>query len=212
MKNIFYFLLFTSLISCSDKKLPFFEPFQNEEETTIDKDLPFLGRETIDGKYKVPNFVGLTQSGDTLTQDDLKGKPYIAEFFYVSCPSICPLVKSQLLKMYNKKEFVNLAFVSFTLAPNQDTPKVLRKYATDLEVDTKRWTFVNVNFDEIYDLANGYLIAAVSERNEDGEIPHDGRIVLVDEEGHLRATCRATDKEQIALFKKQVINYIEQKK
>lgn len=214
-KLILALLTVIGLSACSQTQLPFFEPSNNSEATNstiADKELPFLGRETTEGKYKVPGFVGITQSGDTITQNTLKGHPYIAEFFYVSCPSICPLVKSQLLKMYKDETFKNLKFVSFTLAPTQDTPAVLKKYANDLEVNTDQWVFVNVDFDQVYTLANGYLVAALPEKTEDGEIPHDGRIVLIDEEGHLRATCRATDKEQIELFKQQVANYISHHK
>ena len=75
---------------------------------------------------------------------------------------------------------------------------------------SNQWTFVNVNFEEIYKLANGYLIAALPERTSDGEIPHDGRIVLIDENGHLRATCQATDIKEVEKFKSQVKNYLEQ--
>ena len=205
MKNIFY-LVIIGLFSCGDANLPFYEPADASLAKKVT--LPFLGRETVEGKYKVPNFTGTTQFDDTLTQSGLKGKPYVAEFFYVSCPSICPLVKSQLIKMYKDDEFADLKFVSFTLAPEQDTPKILKQYASDLEVLSKRWLFVNVDFEEIYQLANGYLIAAVAERTDDGEIPHDGRIVLVDENGHLRATCQATDKEAVKKFKKQVQSYL----
>ncbi len=206
MKNFFY-LLILGLFSCSDGNLPFYEP-SNNDKALKNVELPFLGRETIEGKYKVPDFNGITHLNDSLTQVDLKGKPYVAEFFYVSCPSICPLVKSQLIKIYKDEAFSKLRFVSFTLAPEQDTPKVLKQYATDLEILSDRWTFVNVDFEEIYKLANGYLIAAVPERTDDGEIPHDGRIVLVDENGHLRATCQATDREAVKKFKVQVKNYL----
>tara|TARA_B100000809_G_scaffold199477_1_gene199477 strand:- start:591 stop:1184 length:594 start_codon:yes stop_codon:yes gene_type:complete len=192
MKNFIYLTIIVTAFSCGSSKI----------------DLPFIGQETVQGKYQVPNFVGITQNGDTLCQKDLKGQPYVAEFFYVSCPSICPLVKSNLIKMYNEDDFSSLKFVSFTLAPEQDTPQVLQQYASDLGVLSDQWTFVNVNFEEIYKLANGYLIAAVPEKTEDGEIPHDGRIVLVDENGHLRATCQATDIKELENFKKQVKNYL----
>jgi protein SCO1/2 len=194
MKHIYCLLLSLTLFSCNSSK----------------DELPFLGQATKQGKYKVPEFIGLTHNGDTITQQDLKGKPYIAEFFYVSCPSICPIVKSNLIKMYHEDGFHDLKFVSFTLAPEQDTPQVLKQYATDLEVLSNQWTFVNVNFEEIYKLANGYLIAALPERTSDGEIPHDGRIVLIDENGHLRATCQATDIKEVEKFKSQVKNYLEQ--
>jgi protein SCO1/2 len=195
MKYITYLIALLSLISCKQEYV----------------ELPYLGNETEEGKYKVPEFTGTTTEGKTLTQLDLKGQPYIAEFFYVSCPSICPLVKSNLVKMYKEESFSNLKFVSFTLAPEQDTPKVLKQYASDLNVLSDQWTFVNVNFEEIYKLANGYLIAALPERDSNGDIPHDGRIVLVDEDGHLRATCQATDKKEMEKFKETVTSYLHRK-
>ena len=193
MKHLIYLPIFMLVFSCGTTKI----------------ELPFLGQETVEGKYEVPEFNGMTQNGTSITQAELKGKPYIAEFFYVSCPSICPLVKSNLVKMYKDSDFSNLNFVSFTLAPEQDTPQVLKQYASDLGVLSEQWTFVNVDFEEIYKLANGYLIAAVPERTEENEIPHDGRIVLVDENGHLRATCQATDIKELERFKKQVKNYTD---
>lgn len=199
------------VLSCGGNgELPFYEPSNEEEQKVKQEELPFLGRATEKGEYQVAGFVGVTQDGDTINQNRLKGKAYVAEFFYVSCPDVCPLVKSQLVKMYHDEEsFSEMNYVSFTLAPNQDTPLVLKKYAEDLGVDTKRWTFVNCEFRDVYILANSYLVAAVPERTENGEIQHDGRIVLVDGEGHLRATCKATDKKAMEMFKDQVRQFLK---
>ena len=132
------------------------------------------------------------------------------EFFYVSCPSVCPIVKSHLVKLYNDPAFSEVNFISFSLAPEYDTPAVLNQYATDLGVNDGRWTFVNVPFKDVYKLANSYLVAAVPERTEDGEIQHDGRIVLIDANGHIRATCKATEQDEVEKFKENVKIYLSQ--
>jgi protein SCO1/2 len=160
--------------------------------------------------YSVAHFEGSDQKGNRFTSQDLLGKPYLVEFFYVSCPSICPIVKSHLVKLYNDDDFVEIDFVSFTLAPEFDSPKILNQYASDLGVNDGSWTFVNVPFKEVYPLANSYLVAALPERTADGEIEHDGRIVLIDAQGHIRATCKATEAENVAKFKDDVKTFLAQ--
>lgn len=170
-------------------------------------ELPYFTME--DGVKRVPgDFIGVNQEGDTVSQKDLLGKPYIVEFFYVSCPTICPVVKSRLVSMYEDERFNKLNFVSFTLAPDFDSVSVLKKYGDDLGISVDRWQLINVPFTQVYDLSKSYLVAAVEERTEDGEIEHDGRIVLIDSEGYMRAQCKATQLDELEKFKDQVDSFL----
>ena len=171
--------------------------------------LPYFTLE--DGSKRVPSsFIGVNQVGDTVSQNDLLGKPYIVEFFYVNCPTICPVVKSRLVDIYEDDDFSKLNFVSFTLAPDFDTVAVLRDHADRLGISVDRWQLINVPFDKVYNLSHSYLVGAVKERNIDGEIDHDGRIILIDADGFMRAQCKATDDEDLMIFKEKVSRFLNE--
>ena len=184
--KVLFFVLLLAMVGCKERT-----------------ELPFFTLE--DGSKRVPSsFTGVNQLGDSVSQKDLLGKPYIVEFFYVNCPTICPVVKTRLVDIYEDDDFNKLNFVSFTLAPDFDTIAVLKDHADRLGISVDRWQLVNVSFSEVYDLSHSYLIAALEERNIDGEIDHDGRIIFIDANGYMRAQCKATDNEDLEIFKDKV--------
>jgi len=160
--------------------------------------LPFIGpTKIVNGdtlKHKIPTFELTNQNGDATTNNDLLGNIYVADFFFTSCPSICPKVKIEMLKIYD--EFVNepeFKMVSHTMDPKNDTPEKLKNYAKNLGVDTKKWTFLTGDKDELLDLSNeGYFIAAMEDENSPGGFDHSGRIMLIDKEGHIRGYSLGT--------------------
>jgi protein SCO1/2 len=151
--------------------------------------LPYLGAQ---GKKPVPAFSLPDQEGKTVSSKSLAGKVYVTDFFFATCPGICPKMQSELLRVY--KQFANnpnVVFVSFTIDPEHDTQPVLADYARRLGVNTpsSTWRFVRTpDRPEAYKLANNYLAAAETDLKAPGGIAHSGALALVDDQGYVRGT------------------------
>ena len=175
----FLFLLFTAC--------------KNNQQT-----LPFLGETIVENGKEIHHKVGqinhYTQDSTLLTNKDLEQYIYVADFFFTSCPSICPKVAKEMLRIYNEvSDNPNVKLVSFTIDPKRDTPERLRLYAENLGVDHKKWLFVTGDKDETFELANTFFVAAFEDAESPGGFDHSGKILLIDKEGHVRSFSEGTD-------------------
>ncbi|TAE90465.1 MAG: SCO family protein, partial [Runella slithyformis] len=140
----------------------------------------------------------------------VKGKIYVADFFFTTCPTICPVMKRQMLKVYQKfKGDPDIVFLSHSIDPAHDTPAVLKKYADELGVTGKQWQFLTGNRTQIYDISKSYLVAQTpaEDSTAEGGFVHDGTFILIDKQGRVRATNQpytVIDKEGI---KQQLLRY-----
>ena len=169
--------------------------------------LPILGeRETIkkivDGKevvdtvyHTIPDFKFVNQNGDTVTAQNFNDKIYVADFFFTTCPTICPVMKKQMKKVYEKFKGENeVAILSHTIDPDHDTPSVLKKYATDLGVTSTQWMFVTGQREKIYEIGEKqYLVVAGADSTAPGGYIHSGAFVLVDKQKRVRGMYNGTD-------------------
>jgi protein SCO1/2 len=137
-----------------------------------------------------PRFKFLNQEGKMISNDSYKGKVYVLEFFFTSCPSICPKMNQSMLAIENK--FFgnpNFGIVSITIDPDQDTPQVLKEHAKILGVKSANWNFLTGNKEEILALANkGFNLFAAENNKVKGGFEHSGLFALIDEKGNIR--CR----------------------
>lgn len=145
--------------------------------------------------YRIPDFSFITQYGDTVTREDMKGKIYVASFFFTSCPTVCPNMNFHLKQVHDRLiAFKNIYFLSHSIDP-YDTPEVLRDYAKfDLQLqNSNKWIFVTGEQDEVLNMADEYFLAASvdSARADHGGYAHSEKVVLVDWEGRIR--CRKDD-------------------
>lgn len=165
----------------------------------VDKQpLPKLGNVVIENGDTIYHTVGqfnlLNQDSLLVDNSILKGNIYISDFFFLNCPTICPKVMKQMLRLYIRYEDnPTIKLVSHTLDPKRDTPSALKQYATNLDVDHSKWLFLTGNKDHIYDIKNDYFIAATEDSDVPGGITHSGQIILVDKEGHVRSFAEGTD-------------------
>ncbi|WP_029035836.1 SCO family protein [Salinimicrobium terrae] len=140
-------------------------------------------------KKKVPPFEFIDQHGDTITNKDYEGKVYIAEFFFSTCPTICPIMKDNLVQVqdvFSKNEDFGIA--SFSIDPQHDTPQVLQEYAVNNNITHPNWHLLTGERDDIYDLANsGFNIYAGEDENAEGGFAHSGYFALVDRDGYIRS-------------------------
>lgn len=141
------------------------------------------------GRKKVPDFKFVNQDGDTITNKDYLGKVYVVEFFFTTCPSICPIMSENLVDIQNKlKGNENFGIVSITIDPEHDTPRVLKEYAEEHKVTNPNWNFLTGDRKVIYDMANiGFGIFADEDETVPGGFAHSGLFALIDKEGYVRS-------------------------
>ena len=147
----------------------------------LDKDgpLPILGnRDIIDGDtiyHTVPDFSFTNQFGETVTPKTFEGQAYIVDYFFTSCPTICPKVKQQQLRLYDTyNNHPKLSFLSVSIDTKYDTVERLADFAKRLEVDKGNWHFVTGDKDMIYDNALGFFHVAIENEESPGGYDHDG--------------------------------------
>lgn len=174
-------LLFT-IISCSNPS----------------KKLPVLGNSTITGKDtiypKIKNFSFIDQDSTIVTNATFRDKIYIADFIFLSCPTICPKMTTQLSSVYAVyKNNPSVYFLSHTIDPKNDSIPRLKAFANNLGVN-KRWHFVTGNRDDIFKLATeSYFATVYPDAKEPGGYVHSGGLLLVDKNRHIRGVYDGTN-------------------
>jgi protein SCO1/2 len=129
-----------------------------------------------------------------MTNEDFKDVIYVADFFFTSCPSICPRVSKEMLKIYNAvKDDPQVKLVSFTIDPVRDTPHRLKLYADNLKVDHQKWYFLTGDKDATFKLADTYFVTAYEDADVPGGFDHSGKIILIDKDGHVRSYSEGTE-------------------
>lgn len=158
------------------------------------------GKTVTDTAYQtIPEFSFLNQDSVLISNRDFDGKIYVADFFFTSCTSICPIMHRNMLTVY--KEFKNdkdVKFLSHSIDSKYDTPSVLKKYATKLGVSGDQWEFVHGSRDSIYTIAEkSYLTSVGEDKAAPGGFIHQGWFILVDKEKRLRGAYDGTNEEQV---------------
>ncbi|MFM1875265.1 MAG: hypothetical protein RL266_1002 [Bacteroidota bacterium] len=153
--------------------------------------LPFVTYTDVNGetqKRKAPEFGFVNQDGDTVTNKDLEGKVYLVDFFFTACPSICPIMTANMMKVQERfAHFNEFHTVSFTVDPARDTPAVLKEYADQRLIRSDKWDFLTGEKDSIYAVAYDYLSSAMEDSLAVGGFLHTEYFILVDKEGNIRS-------------------------
>ncbi|WP_317047809.1 SCO family protein [Pedobacter chitinilyticus] len=202
MKRLIQYAAFGLLLfgaACTqEKKLPIY----GDKEAKISKDAN--GNEKIDTVYKtIPNFKFLNQDSIEVTQDAFNNKIYVADFFFTSCTTICPIMHRNMRTIYDKyKGNPEVMFLSHTIDFKYDKPSVLKKYAKKLGVDVPQWQFLYGDKKEVYGLAEKDYLVAVQEDSAatDGYV-HQGWLVLVDKHKRIRGAYDGTKPEEVEKLK-----------
>lgn len=139
---------------------------------------------------KVPNFEFTDQHGKTITHKDYEGKVYVVEFFFTTCPTICPIMNKKMVTIQN--EFMgnpNFGIASFSITPEIDTPEQLTAYAKRYGINHKNWHLLTgKSEDEVYELSNeGFKLFAGKGEVSHGGFEHSGLFALVDKDGYIRS-------------------------
>lgn len=200
MKKLLYFaLLFIVLQSCSnqsDIKLPI---LGNREpvERIVD------GKTIVDTIYQtIQPFSYFNQDSISVTEKDFDGKIYVADFFFTSCNSICPIMHRNMLDVYKKfKDNPKVKFLSHSIDIKYDLPSRLKIYATKLGVEGNQWEFVHGSRDSIFNIAaKNYLVSAFEDSSDPQGLVHQGWFILVDPKKQLRGAYDGTKADQVKLL------------
>ncbi|HLG33674.1 MAG TPA: SCO family protein [Bacteroidia bacterium] len=156
--------------------------------------------------FTVPDFHLVNQNGETITQKNLDGKIYVANFFFASCPGICPKMTDELKRVQD--EFINdtdVLFISHTVDPEHDSLPALIAFAKNHGADLSKWFFVTGNRDSIYDLAiKGYLVPAAEDARAEGGYLHSQDLLLIDKEKRIRGIYDSLEPEEINRLKDEI--------
>lgn len=144
----------------------------------------------LDGKKRrVPSFEFINQDSLLITDKDYEGKVFVVEFFFTSCPSICPIMTENLIVLQNEFEGLDdFGIASFSITPEYDTPSVLKAYAEKKGISDLDWHLMTGDKDKIYELANiGFNIFAAEMPDAPGGFEHSGLFALIDKNGFIRS-------------------------
>lgn len=162
---------------------------ENVENKRVDASEKLMFLE-INGKpKKVPEFSFTDQDGKTISNKDYEGKVYVVEFFFTTCPTICPRMNANLIQIQNTfTDYKDFGVASFTINPLNDTPEVLKAYATQYGVTNPNWHMMTGDKEAIYELANiGFNIYAGQNEEAEGGFEHSGNFALIDKNGFIRS-------------------------
>lgn len=138
---------------------------------------------------EVPSFEFTNQDGEQISNSFYEDKVWVVEFFFTTCPTICPKMNANMVKIQDKY-YGNLDFgiASFSINPKHDTPKILKAYAKNHGATLKNWQFLTGDQELIYDLANtGFTLFAGENSEAEGGFEHSGMFALIDKEGNIRS-------------------------
>ncbi|WP_106133825.1 SCO family protein [Mongoliibacter ruber] len=184
----------------------------SERESDQNKALPILGNSHVnefemEGKivkdtvyHKIGQFQFTNQEGKEISNSSTDGKVYVADFFFTTCPTICPIMKTQMLRVYDKfKDQPDFMILSHTLDPEHDTEELLNDFAAKIGVeDDNTWHFLTGDQEKIFEIGQtSYLTTAMAEKDEPGGILHSGAFVLVDQKGRIRGVYDGTKEDQV---------------
>jgi protein SCO1/2 len=175
MKNIFTLLLLVFVaFSCSREQ----------------KTLPSMGRMEREFKF-------VSQDGKPVTPTNIENKIYVTDFFFTTCPTICPIMKSQMIRLYERyKENPNFILLSHSIDQN-DSVEVLKAYSDGLGIDSEKWLMVTGERSEIFETAKAYMVSAGVDAKSPGGYMHSGAFVLMDEKRNIRGYYDGTKEDEV---------------
>lgn len=176
-----------------------------------ERKLPIFGEKEISGSdtvyHTIRNFRLVNQDSNVVTNRTVRDKIYVADFFFTSCRTICPVMKTQMHRVYKAIENdPEVLIVSHTIDPEYDTVGLLKDFAERLGVESDKWHFLTGDKDSIYYLAQtSYFVTAMEAESEPDGFIHSGAFLLIDKRGRIRGKYDGTNEAEVD----QLLNDIE---
>lgn len=175
------------------KPLPIYQPAMVSEEL-VDSTIQHQAK-----YHKIADFNLVNQNGDTITQDDYRDKIYVADFFFTTCQTICPIMTDHMYQI--QKEIISddeIMLLSHTVTPKIDSVSQLKKYAKEKGVIDRKWNLVTGNKKQIYELARKSYLAVKTDGNGDEyDMIHTENFMLIDKKRQIRGFYDGTKPEDI---------------
>ena len=196
---IVFFIVFSvvaissfNYVQTQEKKLPIYSPSMVSDEL-VEEDLRYVKK-----YHRISDFSLLNQNGNNVTQEDYKNKIYVADFFFTTCPDICPIMTGNMLYLQENLKDTNVMLASFSVTPKIDTVEVLKEYSTLKGVDDSRWNLMTGDKKQIYHLARkSYLVAKAIPDGKNHGMIHTENFVLVDRDKRIRGYYDGTNIEDM---------------
>ncbi|WP_434037136.1 SCO family protein [Formosa sp. 4Alg 33] len=183
-----------------EKPLPIYQPAQVEQEL-VDSTLYDVRK-----YHKIADFSLTNQNGKTITQDDYKDKIYVADFFFTTCQTICPIMTDHMAQIQN--QILNddeVMLLSHTVTPQIDTIAQLKRYALKKGVNDAKWNLVTGDKKQIYELARkSYLAVKTVGDGDEYDMIHTENFMLIDKKKQIRGFYDGTDPEAITQLLKDI--------
>lgn len=172
----------------------------------VDTTVQYIARD-----HKIADFAFTNQNGKTITQNDYKDKIYVADFFFTTCPTICPVMTTNMAWLQDKvKDMPDVLLLSHSVTPDIDTPAVLKEYAKKKGVIDHKWNLVTGDKKDIYYIARkSYLAVKTTTSKELYDMVHTENFVLVDKEGRIRGFYNGTNLDNQVDGEKNVTQLLE---
>jgi protein SCO1/2 len=167
------------------------------------QELPYLGPLQVEGTdtsyYEIPDFVVIDQDSQVVSRKTLAGDIFVADFFFTTCPTICPKMKKQMVRVYEKfSNNPHVGILSHTIDPRHDSVEVLQDFAEKLDVSAPAWHFVTGHQDSIYSIGKkSYMVTAREAPDQPGGLLHSGAFILVDKNKQVRGMYDGTKPAEV---------------
>lgn len=224
MKHAWFLLFAVLLLSCGG------ETETNSDETAdqeVQQDKPVLpyfglhdvqyvekdGKEVTDTIYHVvPPYALVAHDSSLFTNEHVAGKIHVVNFFFTSCPAICPAMIEQMKRLQSATmDIEELTFLSHTIDPVRDTIPRLQEYIAERNLNTDNWFFLYGEKEEVYELGEeGYMVNAMEDEYAEGGFLHSEHFILVDREGHVRGLYTGTDVQEVDQLEKDIRKLIKE--
>ena len=165
--------------------------------------LPIFGEREVEGTdtiyHTIAPYSFVDQDSSIITNETFRSKVYVADFFFTTCRTICPIMKTQMLRVYEAtSEMPDVLMLSHTIDPEYDTVALLHDFADRLGVESKRWHFVTGVKDSIYKIAQtSYFATAMDDKTEPDGFIHSGAFLLIDKKQRIRGKYDGTKEEDV---------------
>ncbi len=198
LSTVIIFLFYNALQP--PKKLPVYQPNMVNSEL-VDSSLQFKKK-----YHRIADFSLTNQNGRTITQEDYKGTIYIADFFFTTCPTICPIMTKNMADIQQKiMKDQEVLLLSHSVTPEIDSVAQLKKYAVEKGVNDSKWNLVTGDKKQIYELARkSYMAVKTDGDGGPFDMIHTENFILVDKERQVRGFYDGTDKEEITRLLKDL--------
>ena len=170
--------------------LPVYQPAMIDPKL-VDESIQFVKK-----YHTIAPFTMTNQNGQTITEKDYENKVYVADFFFTTCPSICPIMTKNMFSLQEKlkTKYPEVKLLSYSVTPEIDTIEQLKRYAVENKVDDKIWNLVTGDKKEIYNLARkSYLVVQNDGNGGPHDMIHTENFVLIDKENRIRGYYDGTE-------------------